>query len=411
MVLEHLIIKLFLSDTEVFSKYFKYIGLKHNSIYTKIYHAIKSLKEDSSDSHSEADLLLKIHVLYPVLSKAEGEALEEIGKRLSEISITSEQASELFAELRKRKIAEDIAVKAVEIASGNGTLSDVAAILEQEKEDSLGEETDFVCDDIVAIRDAHLKEPPFRFRLKTLNRILGGLRRKTFGFLFARPEMGKTTFLVSEATYIAEQVPSCILWVNNEEDGTALIPRTYQATLRKTTQELYKNAEASRDAYKAKIGGKIKIYDKPTASTGDIESVVRMVKPDVVFIDQLDKVRGVKADREDLRLKAIYQWARELAKKYNCAVVGICQAGGTAEGKRFLDMNDVDSSHTAKQGEADWMFGLGSSSNSSEADRRFISTCKNKLPATPEMDSAMRHGKVPVRILPEIQIYEDVLNV
>jgi hypothetical protein len=92
-------------------------------------------------------------------------------------------------------------------------------------------------------------------------------------------------------------------------------------------------------------------------------------------------------------------------------VVGICQAGGTAENKKYLEMNDVDSSHTAKQGEADWMFGLGRSDRVGEEDRRFISVCKNKLPTSPKMVSEMRHAKVPIRALPEIQIYEDVLNV
>ena len=31
----------------------------------------------------------------------------------------------------------------------------------------------------------------------------------------------------------------------------------------------------------------------------------------------MDKIKGFKADRNDLELKAIYQWAREIAKKYS----------------------------------------------------------------------------------------------
>ena len=61
-------------------------------------------------------------------------------------------------------------------------------------------------------------------------------------------------------------------------------------------------------------------------------------------------------------------------------VIGVCQAGGTAEGKRYLDMNDIDSSHTAKQGEADWIIGIGKDNSGGYEKMRYLSILKNKLP-------------------------------
>jgi replicative DNA helicase len=409
--LEHLIIKLFLVDTDSYSRYSRYINTKYNNVYNKIYHTISRLKEDGKPSHTVEELALKFHVLYPVLNTAEKDSLEQTLAAIATLEVSSEQASELLTELRKRKIAEDVALKAVEVASGDGTLSELASILEDAEESEVEDLEEFVCDNLVEINAAHSTNPPYQWRLRTLNQILGGLHKGYFGFIFARPEIGKTQFIVSECTFIAPQTENGILWVNNEENGVALITRAYQATLKKPYEEVIQNAEASREEYQRKIAGRIKIYDRPDATTSHIESVVRQHRPDVVFIDQLDKVRGVKAERYDLQQKAIYQWARELAKKYNCAVMGVCQAGGTAENKKYLEMNDVDSSHTAKQGEADWMFGIGRSNTTGEEDRRFISVCKNKLPNTPMMVSSMRHAKVPIRSVSELQIYEDVINV
>jgi replicative DNA helicase len=410
--LDLLVFKLFLQDTECWLKYHKYINTKHSGIYNKIYHTITKLKEDGKSEHSVAELSLKFHVCYPVLSAMEAEAFSDIVQEVANIQIESGQAEELLTSIRQRAIAERLALTAVEVASGDTPWESLrAAALELEENVQETEEEVFLEDDIVKIQERFVSEPPFAFRLRTLNAILGGLHRRTFGFFFARPEIGKTQLLVSEATFLAGQVPSGILWINNEEDGTALITRCYQAALKVNSHELFKNPQKAREAYKAATGGRIWLYDRPEATTGDIEALVRRTKPDVVFIDQLDKVRGGKAERYDLLQKALYQWARELAKKYNCAVVGICQAGGSAEGKRYLDMNDVDSSHTAKQGEADWMFGLGASTNTGEEDRRYISVCKNKLPQSPSMVSSMRHAKVPIKSIPELQIYEDVLNV
>ncbi|MBT9145726.1 MAG: hypothetical protein DDT42_01602 [candidate division WS2 bacterium] len=73
-------------------------------------------------------------------------------------------------------------------------------------------------------------------------------------------------------------------------------------------------------------------------------------------------------------------------------------------------MNDVDSSHTAKQGEADFMIGIGKTNNDGDEFQRYISLCKNKLAGDLDTLSEMRHAKVPVIIQPEIARYGDVLT-
>ena len=62
----------------------------------------------------------------------------------------------------------------------------------------------------------------------------------------------------------------------------------------------------------------------------------------------LDKIKGFNSDRDDLKLGFIYQWARELAKQY-CPVIGVSQADGTGEGKKWLTMDNVSGAKTSKQ--------------------------------------------------------------
>ncbi len=91
-------------------------------------------------------------------------------------------------------------------------------------------------------------------------------------------------------------------------------------------------------------------------------------------------------------------------------MIGVCQAGGTGENKRYLEMNDIDSSMTAKQGEADWILGIGKVNDAGYERMRYFSICKNKLPGGDETEPALRHGKMEMLINEETARYEDKIR-
>ena len=126
----------------------------------------------------------------------------------------------------------------------------------------------------------------------------------------------------------------------------------------------------------------------------------------MIIFDQIDKIKGFKADRNDLELKAIYQWAREIAKKY-APVIAVSQASGEAEGKLWLTMDMVDGSKTGKQGEADWILGIGKEQDNTSR-LRFLNICKNKLIGDVDTLPELRHGSTQVLIRPEVARYEDI---
>lgn len=246
------------------------------------------------------------------------------------------------------------------------------------------------------------------WRLKYLRKSLGPLRKGDFGFIFARPESGKTTFLISEISHFLTQTKDNILWIANEEESTGIITRLYSSVLSTPISVVLGEPQRFVAPFLEQGGKQIHLCNSSSVGKRRIKEYCEEFQPALIVIDQLDKVHGFDAERHDLKMKAIYQWARELAKEY-CPVIGVCQAGGSAEGKMWLDMNDVDSSHTAKQGEADWIMGIGKSANEDLANIRYLHILKNKLLGGGESDPALKHSKTQVKINLDLFRYEDII--
>lgn len=237
--------------------------------------------------------------------------------------------------------------------------------------------------------------------------MLGSLRKGDFGFIFARPETGKTTFLASEVTYFASQTDSQILWFNNEEQGSKVKVRCYQAALACELPKLFSDRPRANQEFIKRTKGNIKIYDSASIHKHQVEAICAEIKPSLIIFDQIDKIKGFNNDREDLRLGTLYIWARELAKKY-CPVIGVCQADVSGEGRKWLDMGNVANAKTSKQAEADWILGIGAVHDIGLEHIRYLHLSKNKLSGDEDSDPKLRHGKCEVIIKPEIARYSEL---
>jgi len=67
----------------------------------------------------------------------------------------------------------------------------------------------------------------------------------------------------------------------------------------------------------------------------------------------------------------------------------------------------VDSSKTAKQGEADWILGIGKEQDNSSR-YRYLNITKNKLLGDSDTLPELRHGSAQVMMKAEIARYEDL---
>ena len=318
------------------------------------------------------------------------------------------------ASLRTKAGAGKLALAAMAVAEGKEPVEHLRQFYEEldSVQEPTTDEDQFVTHDLDRLYDETVSAPGLRWRLEALNRSLGSLRKGDFGFIFARPETGKTTFLASEVSFFATQLGDSgktILWFSNEEQGNKVALRCYQAALGKTLHELMSDRSGNAEEY-AMLGGRnIRIYDSAAIHRSTVENLAKQANPGLIVFDQIDKIKGFEADREDLRLGQIYIWARELAKTY-CPVIGVSQASGEAEGVKYLHMDHCANAKTSKQAEADWILGIGATHDPDYQHIRYLSICKNKLQGDEDTNPELRHGKLDVEIQPTVARYKDLLN-
>ena len=413
-MVEKQIIKLFCEDKIIFTKYYKYVNINYikinyNELY-KLFNMIDLYYEKYNNNNNinitELDIFYNSNYL---LKDNERKDLESLLKDVYEQDITNMEAIiGLLEEHRRRSLAGQVALMALDVEAGKKSTAELLELFNNfEHQEVEADEITPVDMDLDNLYDTQIATPGLRWRINWLNKSLGSLRKGDFGFIFARPETGKTTFLASEITHMVSQTDGDILWFNNEEQGTKVGIRVYQATLGLTTQALFADKQANKERYRSITNNRIKILDfEDSSSKHRIESVLKQYNPALIIFDQIDKIRGFKGDRNDLELKQIYQWAREISKTY-APVIAVSQASGEAEGKLFLTMDMVDGSKTAKQGEADWILGIGKEQDNTSRSRYFNIT-KNKLIGDKDTSPDLRHGSTQVLIKPEIARYEDI---
>lgn len=406
-----ILIKIFF-NYDLYIKYYNNIDIefiKNNSfkLIDKLLLAIEGFHEKYPKKGIESSDELEVFyfTLFPATNQKEREILAPIFSKLQHTTVTVEQSEEYLSQQKKRTTAGRLALLAIQVSEGNKPFSDLlneAQTLE-ETEDGMDTADDFVVDDNEEGR------PPvgIRWRQQVMNEMLGSLRKGNFGFIFARPETGKTTLLADFSTHAASQVERPILWFNNEQPGLEVLHRCIQSYFGISSREFYSSKQEFSRRYVEETGNKIRIIDDAAITKRRVEELCRKYEPSLIIFDQIDKIRGFESDRNDLELKEIYRWARELAKSYG-PVIGVCQAGGTGEGKKWLTMDDVDGSKTAKQGEADWILGVGKSHQEGMESIRHLHLCKNKLLGDDDTISELRHGKSDIILKQEIARYEDI---
>jgi replicative DNA helicase len=413
-MVEKQIIKLFCEDINLFTKYYKYVNINYIKInYNDIYKLfnIVSLyysKYNTSTTITNNELEIFYNSNYLLRDQERKELSLLIEDIFNQDTTNKDIIVSLLEEHRRRSLAGQVAMMALDVEGGKKSTEDLLNLFNEfEHQEVEADEITPVDMDLENLYDTQISTPGLRWRIDWLNKSLGSLRKGDFGFIFARPETGKTTFLASEITHMVGQTDGDVLWFNNEEQGKKVGIRVYQAALGVTLHELFEDKSTNKERYNKLTGNRIHILDfEDSSNKSRIEAVLKQYNPALIIFDQIDKIRGFKGERNDLELKQIYQWAREIAKTY-APVIAVSQASGEAEGKLFLTMDQVDGSKTAKQGEADWILGIGKEQDNLSRSRYF-NICKNKLVGDKDTLPDLRHGSTQVLIKADIARYIDI---
>lgn len=335
--------------------------------------------------------------------------LEKIQEQLDSPSMITQSVVEHFIEL---DYAHRIKHESEQVELGlEDTLDKVMDIVleyDTQKITLDDEEDPFATTDLAELIDSTIAGGGVDWRLDELNEILGPLRKGDFVVVAARPETGKTTLVASEVTFMAPQLEDeqTVLWICNEEGGNKIQFRVFQAALGKTKADIMSDIPSAQSDIESILGrnDKIHVYHNPYINYRDVDRLCEKYNPGIIIFDQLDKIQGFTADRDDLKLQKLYQWAREKANVYG-PVISVSQCDGTAEGVRYPMMGQLAGSKTAKQGEADAIIMVGMDVDPSMEYTRFINVPKNKLAGGTKSLESRRHGKAEVTIQPDIARY------
>ena len=209
---------------------------------------------------------------------------------------------------------------------------------------------------------------------------MAGLDRGNLGIIFARPEVGKTTFCCFLAASYVRAGHKVVYWAN-EEPAEKIKLRLIQSFFNITRKELDDNRAKYTPMYERDVMPYLKVMAAVGMGVEEADAYAKLNKPDIMFMDQLDKFRiSGEYNRGDERLKETYVHAREIAKRNKMLVWAVSQASNDGHDRQFIDYNMMDNSKTGKAGEADIIIGIGKTGASDvENIVRHICISKNKI--------------------------------
>jgi len=341
----------------------------------------------------------------PVATAAEvHEFRDQIDIMKASEPLSHDVSTDVINSLWRKETGLEISNLGINLSSGDSSaMTKLKSLLERINDgfmpDDFGEPT---TDDIYELLAETSDENRWQFNIETLSRNVYGIGPSEFGIIFARPETGKSALAISlcAAPGGFAQQGAKVLYLGNEEKTTRTKLRAIQACSGMNREEIAANPDLAKSKY-ISIQDRIIMKDVQEWDLDMIDGYCEKVSPDLIVIDQLDKINisgNYNASHE--RIRELYRSIRELAKRHDCALLGVSQASADAEGRTRIDFSMLEGSKTGKAAEADLILGIGKY-NAAEDDNpdhtRFINVSKNKLSGY--------HGCVICNIEPEISRY------
>jgi len=353
---------------------------------------ISSLYDTIQKAHDKYEEDIKVDELYslhtaifnPALTRAAKEKFSELVEDIKEVQEPSKEiAKDIMRILSDRDLAQRIAVESTEIFNGKeANFSEIVSMIDKHKNNIDEEKTPAVTSNVSEVLDLLDVTTKWKFNIPVLRDNVGGIGGGNLMIAFARPETGKTAFWVSLCTApngFAEQGAKIHAFIN-EEPAIRTQMRAISCYTGMTRDEIIEDKEMANKSW-SEIKDNICMFDTVDWSMEDIDAHCEKHKPDIIVIDQLDKVNvtGTYA-RTDEKLRQIYTSVREIAKRRDCAVIAISQASADAHNRNSISFDQMENSKTGKAAEADLIIGIGRNANSDLENKiRTLCVSKNKI--------------------------------
>ena len=345
---------------------------------------------DGHDKYDRNLTVVEVRELFrvnnPTATRAKRELLAEILDDISAYApIGEDVAQDVLTKMWQQEVGRRIADMGLAMMEGNPEkIHEIKELIERSEDGFVPEDEDDapISTDLDELLEYDSLANCWEFNIPSLSRAVRGGRAGEFMIAFARPEVGKTAFYVSLAVapngFCAQGADVHI--ITNEEPAKRTMIRAMSAYTGFSKEQLYMHREQAKQKL-TEIQANIIMRDKVDASVEWLNKYCERHKPDIVIIDQLDKldVMGTFA-RTDEKLRQIYLKFREVCKRHDVFGIGISQASADAENRTNVTYAMMENSKTGKAAEADLIIGIGKQDITDHNDtRRYLTISKNKL--------------------------------
>ena len=371
-----------------------------NRLYETIVEAHSKYKTNLSED--------EIFILYkennPTITTAAKTNIEFLISEIKEVPFPKKEiVADILIGLYRKEMGRQIGTAALELIDGDSAQIPELKHLISKLETNAPLQTEVVeiTADIEELIELVKHTTEYSFNLVELQAVVGGIGPGIFTIIGARPEVGKSAMwisLVAAPGGFLHQGAKVAVFIN-EEPAIRTKIRLVSALTGKTFSEIQSTIEDTKEQCEL-IRTNLKIYDAVTLTIPQIEGYVEEVQPDIVVIDQLDKVEitGTFNGMHE-RLREIYIRTRELGKRFNVAPIAISQLSAEAEGKLNVTLDQFENSRTGKAAEGDLIIGIGKRNEVENEMFRQINILKNKITGI--------HSRPTVRLRSEISRYEN----
>lgn len=200
--------------------------------------------------------------------------------------------------------------------------------------------------------------------------------------IFGRPDSGKSTFGINLAT-VGAYTGQRVLYVGNEDQIDVLKSRSMSRMTSMSFQQMEADQDKALRLWRDRGGEeRMRFAQLVEGSVKDLPEQIEEFEPTILVIDQIRNLAG-EGDGMTQRLESNGIAVRNMLLQYGLIGVSVTQAGGSAEGKLWLEMIDLDGSKTGLPGTLDLMLGIGFNDDLKARGQRAVSFPKNKLSSEP----------------------------
>ena len=360
-------------------------------LFSKDVRKIKGTLDQAMSKHERNLSLTELQALFfsdnGTMTSANKTSYEVLFNKLSkEEPMNNDIAKEVLSKLFQQMVGEEIANLGFDYVNGTkSNLEPLRNILDSYQDDftpSFKFEGDDISFDTLV---DHLNvKYQWKFNIPSLARRVEGLSGGHFVIVGASPTTGKTSFhasiIATEGGFI-DQGAKCVV-LCNEEAYKRVGLRYLYCKSNMSSDQVLENRKVALSRYEP-VKQLLSIKDATDKRMEYVEQLAKSVNPDIIVLDMGDKFASMGSERSDIYLKEAAIHARNISKKYNCAIIWMSQLSAEAEGKINVNQSMLEGSKTGKAAEADLMLLISKNPDIEGQDsndpQRHIRLAKNKL--------------------------------